>query len=210
MRRLCPPTNTNEGGQTLAEFALVLPILLVILLGVVDFGRVFSASIAVEASARNGAEIGAIERLRDKPSTDPLTWPAYYADIHEQVAKVVCSELNVLPSTTFNSADRTCPSMPVIRVCVHDDNDPLCGLPILGFADPIPADCTHMAVAWTNASGGPIGSHGVEVRVCYRFTTLFNLHFSMPDGSGLDLGEIWLQRERVFALDCPPGPVSTC
>ena len=202
---------THPGGQTLVEFALVLPILLVVLLGVVDFGRVFSASIAVEASARNGAEIGAVTRLRDKPSPDTSTWSAYYADLHGQVARVVCSELSVLPNTTFNSADRTCPSMPVIRVCVHDDRDPQCGLPILGFADdPLPAECDHMDVAWNNASGGLIGSHGVEVRLCYQFTTLFNLHFTMPDDSGLDLGTIWLQRERVFALDCPPGDVTSC
>ena len=49
-------SRTQPRGQTLAEFALVLPILLfVVLLAVVDFGRVFSANIAIEAAARNGA-----------------------------------------------------------------------------------------------------------------------------------------------------------
>lgn len=200
----------HPGGQTLAEFALVLPILLVVLLGVVDFGRVFSASITAEAATRNGAEIGALERLRDKPSSDSTTWTAYYNDIHEQVAKVVCSELSLLPNTTFSPADRTCPSMPVIRVCVHDDLDPLCGYPITGFASVIPPECDRMAVAWDHTSGGLIGSHAVEVRTCYHFTTLFNLHFSLPGGTGLDLGDIWIQRERVFVLDCPPGDVSAC
>ncbi len=50
----------------------------------------------------------------------------------------------------------------------------------LGFADPSRRECDHMNVAWNNASGGLIGSHGVEVRLCYRFTTLFNLHFALP------------------------------
>lgn len=201
----------HPGGQTLAEFALVLPILLVVLLGVADFGRVFAASISTEATARNAAEIGATERLRNKPDfADSSTWLAYYTALHEQVAKVVCSELSVLPNTTFNSADRTCPSMPHIGVCVRDDRDPICGYPIAGFSSSIPASCTHMAEPWSHYSGGLVGSHAVEVRVCYQFTTLFNLHFTLPGNVGLDLGDLWIQRERVFALDCPPGDVSTC
>ena len=195
---------------------MVLPILLVLLLAVADFGRVFTASISTEASARNAAEVGAIERLRTKPP-DPMLTPVlpYYTALHEQVAKVVCSELSVLPNTTFNSADRTCPSMPVVRVCVHDNVDPICGAPIAGFSSTVPSDCGRILVAWSNASGdtditSDVTSYSVEVRVCYRFTTLFNLRFSLPGNVGLDLGEVWIQRERVFALDCPPGDVSTC
>jgi len=203
----------HPGGQTLAEFALVLPILLVLLLAVADFGRVFAASISTEASARNAAEIGAIERLRNKPPDpviDPPAFYSHYTALHEQVAKVVCSELSVLPNTTFNSADRTCPSMPLIGVCVRDDLDPICGAAIYGFSSTYPGACSHLAEPWSNYSGGAAASHAVEVRVCYQFTTLFNLHFTLPGNVGLDLGEIWIQRERVFALDCPPGDVSTC
>jgi hypothetical protein len=39
----------------------------------------------------------------------------------------------------------------------------------------------------------------VEVRVCYRFTTLFNLtDLQLPFGWSLSVGEVWLQRDRVF------------
>ena len=200
----------HPGGQTLAEFALVLPILLVLLLAVADFGRVFAASISTEASARNAAEIGAIERLRNKPPTDPVDQWTYYTSLHLQIAKVVCSELSVLPNTTFNAADRTCPTMPLIQVCVRDGVDPICGAPIAGFSSTIPGQCSQMAPTMLNTSGGADASHAVEVRVCYRFTTLFNLRFTLPGNVGLDLGEVWIQRQRVFALDCPPGDVSAC
>jgi hypothetical protein len=205
----------HPGGQTLAEFALVLPILLVLLLAVADFGRVFAASITTEASARDAAELGATARLRHKPNfADPTTWIAHYTALHEQIAKAVCSEMSVLPNTTFNSVDRTCPSMPHVGVCVRDDIDPICGDPIAGFSSTYPGTCSHMAEPWSNYSGGVAASHAVEVRVCYRFTTLFNLRFTLPGNVGLDLGEVWIQRERVFALDCPPGdpsdPVSPC
>ncbi|MGH9173602.1 MAG: hypothetical protein ACRD1H_04560, partial [Vicinamibacterales bacterium] len=140
----------------------------------------------------------------------PAEFNSYYTALHEQIAKVVCSELSVLPNTTFNSADRTCPSMPLVEVCIRDDMDPMCEAPISGFSSIPPGACTHMAPTMQNYSGGEAASHAVEVRVCYRFTTLFNLHFTLPGNVGLDLGEIWIQRERVFALDCPPGDVSTC
>ena len=51
-------------GQSLVEFALLLPLLLVILLGVADFGRVFQAGIMMESATRAAAEAGAVEYLR--------------------------------------------------------------------------------------------------------------------------------------------------
>lgn len=197
-------------GQSLVEFALVLPLLMILLLGVADFGRVFAAGITVEAAARNAAESGAIERLRTPPSSDSTTWDAYYDALHAGIARVACSESRLLPNTTFVEADSSCPTTPVIRACVHDDRDTRCGEPIAGFADPIPASCGRLADPWSNASGGADGSHYVEVRVCYRFTTLFNLHIALPLNAGLNLGDVWLQKDRKFIIDCPPGAVSTC
>lgn len=214
----------SRRGQSLVEFALVLPLLLVILLGVADFGRVFAAGITVEAAARNAAEVGAIERLRNRPP-DPVANPGefatYYANLHELVAATACSETRLLPNSTFSEADRTCPEMPVIRVCVRDDHDgagpagdPSCGDPIPGYGpDPLPAppSCkAFMEEEWDGTSGGADGSHSVEVRVCYRFTTLFNLHVGFGWGSGINLGDVWLKKTRVFVLDCPPGDVTGC
>lgn len=211
-------------GQAMVEFALVLPLLLILLLGVADFGRLFSAGITIEAAARNAAEVGAIERLRNRPdpaTCDPVCMDAYYADLHEMVAKVACSESRLQPNATFIEADdpgtpafneeRTCPSMPVIRACVRDNLDPRCGAPIAGFADPVPPECNRMSEAW-GASGGTDVSHSVEVRVCYHFTTLFNLHLSLGLGFAINLGDVWIQRSRVFVLDCPPPPadISQC
>jgi Flp pilus assembly protein TadG len=46
-------------GQTLVEFALVLPIFLVLLLGVVEFAFMFNATLAVNFASRNASLIGA-------------------------------------------------------------------------------------------------------------------------------------------------------
>lgn len=53
------PGNRSLAGQSLVEFAITLPVLLMILLGVLDLGRLFFAYIAVNNAAREGARYGA-------------------------------------------------------------------------------------------------------------------------------------------------------
>ena len=45
----------GERGQNLVEFALVLPILLIVLFGALDLGRIFWVSISLTNAAREGA-----------------------------------------------------------------------------------------------------------------------------------------------------------
>ncbi|MDX2077928.1 MAG: TadE/TadG family type IV pilus assembly protein [bacterium] len=45
-------SNLKRRGQTLAEFALTLPLLLLLIFGVVEFGRIFQAWVTIENSAR--------------------------------------------------------------------------------------------------------------------------------------------------------------
>ena len=50
--------DSKQKGQDLVEFALVLPLLLLIVVGVLDLGRAFFAAIAVANVAREGARHG--------------------------------------------------------------------------------------------------------------------------------------------------------
>ncbi len=50
----------REKGQSLTEFALVLPVLLIILAGVLDLGRLYYAYMAVTDAAAEGAAYAAI------------------------------------------------------------------------------------------------------------------------------------------------------
>lgn len=45
----------SERGSVAVEFALVLPLLVAVLLGIVEFGRAYNAQITVTAAAREGA-----------------------------------------------------------------------------------------------------------------------------------------------------------
>ena len=49
-----------EKGQSLLEFALIVPILLIILAGVLDLGRLYYAYVAVTDAAAEGASYAAI------------------------------------------------------------------------------------------------------------------------------------------------------
>jgi Flp pilus assembly protein TadG len=55
----------GDSGQALVEFALVAPILLLLVLGIVDFGRAFYTYHVMVDAAREGARVGVIA----KPST---------------------------------------------------------------------------------------------------------------------------------------------
>ncbi len=50
----------GEKGQALAEFTLLIPIFLILLFAIVDFGMGFHAWITVTNSAREGARLGAV------------------------------------------------------------------------------------------------------------------------------------------------------
>ncbi|OAA93725.1 TadE/TadG family type IV pilus assembly protein [Clostridium coskatii] len=50
----------NEKGQALVEFAIILPILLLIVMGIVQFGMVVNSYITIENASREGARAGII------------------------------------------------------------------------------------------------------------------------------------------------------
>jgi Flp pilus assembly protein TadG len=53
------PGQSSHKGQALTEFALIIPIMFLIVIAVADFGRLFSAAVATESAAREAADYGA-------------------------------------------------------------------------------------------------------------------------------------------------------
>lgn len=51
----------GEKGQALAEFALLIPIFLILLFAIVDFGMGFYSWITVTNAAREGARLGSVQ-----------------------------------------------------------------------------------------------------------------------------------------------------
>lgn len=50
----------EESGQSIVEFALVLPVLMLIVVGIVEFGWLFNGKITLTSAAREGARVAAI------------------------------------------------------------------------------------------------------------------------------------------------------
>ena len=91
---------SDSRGQSLVEFTLVFPIMLLLLLTVGDFGRVFASGITLESAARAAAETAAgdyLVELRLMPlSTPPLT-AAGYDRVHRAAWQSICAEASRQP-----------------------------------------------------------------------------------------------------------------
>jgi hypothetical protein len=55
---------SSRRGQTLVEFAIILPLLLLIIFGVIDLGRAFYTSVVLSNVAREGARFAALNYSR--------------------------------------------------------------------------------------------------------------------------------------------------
>lgn len=60
----------NSKGQSLVEFAIMIPVLLLIFGGALDLGRLFYAHVAIENAAKEGALYGASNPACDGPTAD--------------------------------------------------------------------------------------------------------------------------------------------
>lgn len=74
----------SERGQAVVEFALVLPLLLVLLLGILDFGWIFVNQYQAEKAAASAARYGSlnVNRYRDSSSRT-----AYLDGVRERAAE---------------------------------------------------------------------------------------------------------------------------
>ena len=62
-RILASPVHGSSGadrGATAVEFALLLPLLLMVVLGIIDFGRMLNAQVTLTQAAREGARLVAL------------------------------------------------------------------------------------------------------------------------------------------------------
>ncbi len=50
----------NEKGQSLVEFAILLPLLLLLLMGILEFGIMLNSYLTIHNSAREGARLGIV------------------------------------------------------------------------------------------------------------------------------------------------------
>lgn len=59
----------RENGQSTVEFALVLPVLLLLFMGIVEFGRIISSYMIINNLAREGARFAAVGKTDSQITT---------------------------------------------------------------------------------------------------------------------------------------------
>jgi Flp pilus assembly protein TadG len=90
----------NQQGQTMTEFALVLPVLALILFAVIQFGIVFNNYITLTDATRAGARKAAVSRQ------DPNRNSAVITAVKSSASDLTSSKLSVSPpSSTWQSGD---------------------------------------------------------------------------------------------------------
>src|SRR5437773_10844519 len=73
MRR--KPYRAGERGAAAVEFALVLPLLLLILFGIIDFGRAYNAQVTLTQAAREGVRLAALSQPNVVSRTQSAAYP---------------------------------------------------------------------------------------------------------------------------------------
>jgi len=85
-----------QRGQSLVEFALLVPLMLLLAVAVVDLGRLFTSAIGVESAAREAADYGA---MQGKASWAPANYtqdPATYTPFEKDIRTRACTAASTL------------------------------------------------------------------------------------------------------------------
>jgi Flp pilus assembly protein TadG len=88
----------DENGQTMVEFALVLPVLLVVLFGILQFGITFKDYVSLTDAVRAGARTAAVSRF----SADPVAETTARV---KSAADLTSSDVNVTVASTWVHGD---------------------------------------------------------------------------------------------------------
>jgi Flp pilus assembly protein TadG len=101
----------RSNGQSVAEFALILPVMLLLALAIGDFGRVYASLISTEASAREAADYGAFS---------PGNWDsANLATTESEMTRRACTAVRHLPDYVGAVDGSTCTNPTVVWSLEH-------------------------------------------------------------------------------------------
>lgn len=94
-------TFTDELGQSLVEFALVAPVLLILMIGILDVGRAVNAYVTISNAAREGSHYAALH-----PTASP---GAIESAVRARVVPLDASTVDVTTSYYDGTAFQTFP-----------------------------------------------------------------------------------------------------
>lgn len=174
-------------GQALVEFALVAPVTLMLLLGIVDFGRVYTTMMSVESAAREAADYGTtLGAGKWEPSLAA-------AQTVPEMRRRACIAASNLPD--YAGPDDSCTN-PAFAYCVTASIGGDCG--------PLdPADACDDPTRATPCT--------ITVTLTYRFHLITPVNISLMGATIGFPSIITFSRDSTFAMtdiDVAPAPTS--
>jgi hypothetical protein len=167
----------KERGAALVEMAMVLPLLVLLVFGIVEYGLLFKERLTIASAASSAARTGATMGTRDE--ADMAILRALEAGLFDQVDTSVLIRVDIFkanPATgakIANTFDRY----------TYDPTDPLCKW------NPCP-DGSGGSFAWGIPSGYPPPGRGVTLN---------------PGGGGLDVLGIEIVYHHSAVTNMIPG-----
>jgi hypothetical protein len=107
----------RSAGQGIVEFALVLPIALILMVAVADLGRIFTTVVTIESAAREAADFGAYGSGNWADANPAITLAAM-----EERACVASRHL-----TDYEGDATTCTNPQITVTLTEDDGSPATG-----------------------------------------------------------------------------------
>ena len=106
------------GGQGLVEFALILPVLLLLVIGALDIGRAFYMKVILENAAREGANYMVYHTADGVANSFALAKTAVQVEAQDSGLSIQSADIDVkcMQGTTENNA---CPSGTTVIVTVQ-------------------------------------------------------------------------------------------
>jgi Flp pilus assembly protein TadG len=117
----------QSAGQALVEFALVFPVVVYLLLGIVDLGRAVYAYNTIANAARTGARVAIVNQTITSPNDCPVTQSIQRCAADQAVS------LGIDPASvqvSFVTADRSAICSPVTIGCLAQVTVPYTFTPI--------------------------------------------------------------------------------
>jgi Flp pilus assembly protein TadG len=183
-----PRPDHRSRGQSLVEFALVLPVLAIMLLAIVDLSRVFTSMMTVESAAREAADYGAWQSVNWQG--DPTDTDSNRYKTEAGMRARACTASNNLVGFEGSLSDCT---NPAIAIDVLDEND----VSAIGTGGLVTSDCDQ---AQRTSGSVELDPCRVKVDLTYDFDLIVPVGIDFF-GSRLGLPqEVSFTRSSVFAI----------
>jgi Flp pilus assembly protein TadG len=134
--------------MAMVEFALIAPLLLLLVAGAVDYSMLMRSAIAVGDAARAGAEFGSLNTTNASNTAGMQSTALNAAPDINGISASAAKVCKCSSGSTVNCGGGTCPSGPVrtyVQVTVKTTINPIFSYPSLGFTGAVIATATMRA-----------------------------------------------------------------